>query len=207
MSATGVSLPWLVVAVLWLAGAHSAVAADSSVPANVDSHLQRLIQRWKSTATPNTNVAPQTLATPLAQDIPGRFDASGRVLVHIHLDGTQSIEAVEHALNAQQIKIQAKNATYRHGIMAAYLTPAQVEVAARLAGVRAVVLEGKPHANVGAVTSEGTVVLKTKLVNKLGIKGDGITVGVLSDSFNTAYLNVQFPKKSTAVKNEKKNKV
>jgi hypothetical protein len=125
------------------------------------------------------------------------------VLVHIHLDGTQSIEAVEHALNAQQIKIQAKNATYRHGIMAAYLTPAQVEIAARLAGVRAVVLEGKPHANVGAVTSEGTVVLKTKLVNKLGIKGDGITVGVLSDSFNTAQLNVQNPPVTTAAQDVK----
>ena len=203
MSATGISLGCLLVAVLWLAGAPSAVAADTSVPANVDSHLQRLIQRWKSTATPSTNVAPQTLATPLAQDIPGRFDASGRVVVHIHLDGTQSIEAVEQALNAQQIKIQAKNATYRHGIMAAYLTPAQVEVAARLAGVRAVVLEGKPHANVGAVTSEGTVVLKTKLVNKLGIKGDGITVGVLSDSFNTAQLNVQFPPVTTAAQDVK----
>lgn len=113
------------------------------------------------------------------------------------------MEAVEHALNAQQIKIQAKNATYRHGIMAAYLTPAQVEVAARLAGVRAVVLEGKPHANVGKVTSEGTVVLKTKLVNKLGIKGDGITVGVLSDSFNTALLNVQNPPFTTAAQDVK----
>src|SRR5260370_3072435 len=206
-SATGVSLGCLVVAVLWLVAPTSAVAADAPAPANIDSHLQRLIQRWKSTATPSTNVAPQTLATPLAQpdtrDIPGRFDASGRVLVHIHLDGTQSIEAVEHALNAQQIKIQAKNATYRHGIMAAYLTPAQVEVAARLAGVRAVVLEGKPHANVGAVTSEGTVVLKTKLVNKLGIKGDGITVGVLSDSFNTAYLNVQNPPATAAAQDVK----
>jgi hypothetical protein len=204
MSATGVSLGCLVVAVLWLVTPPSAVAADLSVPANVDSHLQRLLQRWNSTATSSTNVAPQTVATPLdTRDIPGRFDASGRVLVHILLDGTQSIDAVEHALNAQQIKIQAKNATYRHGIMAAYLTPAQVEVAARLAGVRAVVLEGKPHANVGKVTSEGTVVLKTKQVNQLGIKGDGITVGVLSDSFNTAYLNVQNPPFTTAAKDVK----
>jgi len=59
-------------------------------------------------------------------------------------------------------------------------------------------MEGKPHANVGAVTSEGAVVLKTDLVNKRGIKGDGITVGVLSDSFNTAYLNVQSPPATTA---------
>src|SRR3984885_8960515 len=128
ISATGVRLGCLVVAVLSFVGAPSAVAADPSVPANVDSHLQRLIQRGLSKATP--------LAQADTQGIPGRFDASGRVLVHIHLDGTQSIEAVEQALNTQQIRIQAKNATYRHGIMAAYLTPDQVVVAASLSGVR-----------------------------------------------------------------------
>jgi hypothetical protein len=135
---------------------------------------------------------------PDIRDIPGRFDASSLVLVHIHLNGTQSIEAVEHALSSQHIQVQAKNATYRHGVMAAYLTPAQVEASARLAGVRAVTMEGKPHANVGAVTSEGAVVLKTNLVNKRGMKGDGITIGVLSDSFNTAQLNVQNPPATTA---------
>jgi Subtilase family len=201
-SATVVRLGCLLFGALWLISLSTTFGADPSVPANIDSHLQRLVQRWKSTVTPSTTVGPQTLATPLARpdtsDIPGRFDANGRVLVHIHLDGTQSIEAVERALNSEQIRIQAKNASYRHGIMAAYLTPAQVEAAARLAGVRAVTMEGKPHANVGAVTSEGTVVLKTDLVNKRGIKGDGITVGVLSDSFNTAYLNVQSPPATTA---------
>ena len=65
MSARGFSLGCLVVAVLWLVGPPSAVAADLSVPANVDSHLQRLLERWNSTATSSTNVAPQTVATPL----------------------------------------------------------------------------------------------------------------------------------------------
>ncbi len=201
-SATAVSFGCLLFGALWLINLSPTLAADPTVPTNVDSHLQRLIQRAKNAAKPNTNLAPQTFATPLSladtRDIPGRFDTNGRVLVHIHLDGTQSIEALERALNSQNIKIQAKNATYRHGIMSAYFTPAQVEATARLAGVRAVTMEGKPHANVGAVTSEGAVVLKTDLVNKRGIKGDGITVGVLSDSFNTAYLNVQSPPATTA---------
>src|SRR5262249_50141426 len=35
-------------------------------------------------------------------------------------------------------------------------------------------------------------------VNKEGFKGDGITVGVLSDSFNTALENVQSPPATTA---------
>ena len=128
MSATGFSLGCLVVAVLWLVGPPSAVAADLSVPANVDSHLQRLLERWQSTATSKyerrSANGGDTSFFPDTWDIPSRFDANGRVLVHIHLDGTQSMEAVEHALNSQQIKIQAKNATYRHGIMAQHRTRA-----------------------------------------------------------------------------------
>jgi hypothetical protein len=141
-------------------------------------------------------VAPQAQVD--TRDIPGRFDAQGRVLVDIHLNGTERMDAVERALNSQQIRVQAKNATFHHGVIAAYVTPRQAELAARMPGVRAVIMEGKPHANVGKVTSEGTVVLKTDLVNQLGIKGDGITVGVLSDSFNTALLNKQSPPATTA---------
>ncbi len=198
--ATVVSFGCLLFGALWLISLSTTLAADPSVPANVDSHLQRLIERARSAAA--SNVAPQTLARPQAQvdttDIPGRFDAQGRVLVDIHLDGTQRIDAIEQALNSQQIRIQAKNATFHHGVIAAYVTPGQAETAARVPGVRAVVMEGKPHANVGKVTSEGAVVLKTNLLNKRGIKGDGITVGVLSDSFNTAQLNVQSPPVTTA---------
>ena len=43
-----------------------------------------------------------------------------------------------------------------------------------------------------------TNLVNKSLVNKSGIKGDGITVGVLSDSFNTAQLNVQSPPATTA---------
>jgi hypothetical protein len=192
--ATAVSFGCLLFVALWLISLSTTLAADPSVPANVDSHLQRLIQRARNAAT--SRAAPQTQVD--TTDIPGRFDAQGRVLVDIHLDGTQRIEAVEHTLNSQQIRIQAKNATFHHGVIAAYVTPGQAETAARMPGVRAVVMEGKPHANVGKVTSEGTVVLKTDLVNARGIKGDGITVGVLSDSFNTALLDVQSPPATTA---------
>ncbi|MBV8586538.1 MAG: hypothetical protein JO308_09655, partial [Verrucomicrobia bacterium] len=176
-----------------------ALGADASVPANLDSHLQRWVEQSMLNGTANTPRAFSIpLRTPQMMGIPGRFDAQGRALVQIHLDGTQSMQAVENALRSQQIQILAKNNLYRHGVFAGYLTAAQVEAAAKTAGVRSVRLEGVPHANVGAVTSEGTVVLKTDLVNKEGFKGDGITVGVLSDSFNTALLNVQNPPFTTA---------
>jgi Subtilase family len=188
--------------VFFLSTALASLGADPSVPANIDSHLQRWVEQANAGNSARATILPRALAAPApssgVSSIPGRFDASGRVLVHIHLDGTQSLETVEKALISQGISIQAKSSTYRHGIMAAFLDRQQVVAAARTGGVRSIVLEGKPHTHVGAVTSEGAVVLKTDVVNKAGIKGDGITVGVLSDSFNTAQLYAPSPPATTA---------
>ena len=199
---TAVTFSWLFSGALFLSSISSSASPNGLILSNIDSHLQCLIERVKNSAAPQTNIAPHALATPRdssrRKGSPGRFDSTGRVLVHIHLDGTQTMEAVERLLGSFRINVLAKNASYRNGIMAAYLTPEEVKTAAQLAGIRAITMEGKPHTNVGAVTSEGTVVLKTDQVNKLGIKGDGITVGVLSDSFNTAQLNVSSPPATTA---------
>jgi hypothetical protein len=199
---TAVAFSCLFSGALFLSSISSSASPNGLPVSNIDSHLQRLAERVKNTAAPQTNLAPHGLATPATQvdvrEFPGRFDSTGRVLVHIHLDGTQTMEAVERSLASFRISVLDKNASYRNGLMAAYLTPEEVETVARLAGIRAITMEGKPHTNVGAVTSEGTVVLKTNQVNKLGIKGDGITVGVLSDSFNTAQLNVSSPPATTA---------
>jgi hypothetical protein len=47
-------------------------------------------------------------------------------------------------------------------------------------------MEHRPELRVGKVTSQGCAVLGTDVLNNLGLKGDGIAVDVLSDSFNTA---------------------
>jgi hypothetical protein len=44
----------------------------------------------------------------------------------------------------------------------------------------------RPQANVGLVTSQGTKVLHSDTANAYGFTGSGITVGVLSDSYNTS---------------------
>ena len=130
--------------------------------------------------------------------IPGRFDDKDRVLVHVHLDGRSSLDEVTKQLESLQGQVLDRNTTYRHGILAAYLPTDQIENIAEIVGVRALTMEHRPELRVGKVTSQGCAVLGTDVLNNLGLKGDGITVGVLSDSFNTAQFNTSSPPATTA---------
>ena len=72
-------------------------------------------------------LSPNSLAASLAQpdeirlQALARFDEKGRVLVHVHLDGNQSMKAIERALTSLNAKVLDKIENYRHGIVAAYL--------------------------------------------------------------------------------------
>ncbi len=173
--------------------------AGHAAPPNVDSHLARLADAAAS--APKV----QNFVQPLAQQgirdqrtVPGRFNAQGHVLVHVNLDGTQRPDAVQSALTSLGVPVIARKDDYAKGIMAAWLPKEKIAAVAGLAGVRSLTLEHRPQARVGKVTSQGATVLRTNLVNNLAIKGDGITVGVLSDSFNTAKLNEKNPPVTTA---------
>src|SRR4029077_1070549 len=77
-------------------------------------------------------------------------------------------------------------AAYRQGVIAAYLPVERANDAARLPGVRSIILEHKPQLRVGKATTQGVATVHADKLNALGFKGHGITIGVLSDSFNTA---------------------
>src|SRR5260370_31241541 len=82
--------------------------------------------------------------------------------------------------------------------MASYVPTDKIENVAKIVGVRALTMEHRPGLRVGKVTSQGCAVLGTDVLNNLGLQGDGITVGVLSDSFNTAQYNTSSPPATTA---------
>ena len=70
-------------------------------------------------------------------------------------------------------------------VSSGFLPIAALPAAAALPGVRAVAPAYRLAANVGAVTSQGTASVRSEEVNKfLRIDGSGVTVGVLSDSFD-----------------------
>jgi hypothetical protein len=199
-------LGYLFSGALLLGSTSTSFGANPTTVANVDSDLQHLVDYEHKLAQQNgpAPAGSKSLPAPVMQpdgirlQALARFDEQGRVLVHVHLDGNQSIDAMERALTSLHAQVLDKIPGYRHGIVAAYLPIEQIETLARTAGVSHLTAEHPPKAWVGKVTSQGTVVLRTDQVNKLGYKGDGITVGVLSDSFNTAYLNTQSPPATTA---------
>jgi hypothetical protein len=181
--------------------------ADLTTVANIDSSLQHLVeyghnlepQKSPATVVPNSVADSITRSDQIRLRTEARFDEQGRALVHVHLDGNQPMEAIERVLTSLDAKVLNKAANYRHGVIAAYLPIGHIETLARTAGISHLTAEHPPKAWAGKVTSQGTVVLRTDLVNKnLGFTGKGITVGVLSDSFNTAYLNAQNPPATTA---------
>lgn len=191
---------------LYLAIIPAAQAADQAAT-NIDSALQKLALH-AALALPDSNVAgphgqiARISALDRAQT-PGRFDAQDRVLVHVHLDGSSSMDEVTRQVQSLKAQVLAGNATYRHGIFAAYLPTDQIANIAKIKGVRALTMEHAPQVRVGKYTSQGAAILRTDLLNNAGLKGDGITVGVLSDSFNTARFNTASPPAADAAQDVK----
>jgi hypothetical protein len=134
--------------------------------------------------------------------IRGRFDAQDRVLIHVMLNGQSSIDEVAAQIESLQGRVLDRNPNFRHGILAAYVPTDELKNASTIKGVRALTMEARPIAR-GKFSSQSRVILQTDVLNKAGLNGDGITVGVLSDSFNTAQYNPQSPPATTAPQDEK----
>jgi len=114
-----------------------------------------------------------------------RFDDAGRVLVRVSFDGKVPAASVLESLrNVPNVEVIASDLTYRMGVIEAYVPTSELRSVALKRGVLAVVPSAPAITNVGAVTSQGVVQHR---VDKLpaGVDGSGITVGVMSDSYNT----------------------
>lgn len=183
-----------------------ASCGEPAAEANLDCWLLTLSQH-ASLAMPNADVAGAhgQIAKVADSDkalIRGRFDAQDRVLVHVMLDGQSSIDEVAAQIGSLQGQVLERNPNFRHGVFAAYVPTDQLKNASTIRGVRALIMEAPPIAR-GKFSSQSRVILQTNVLNKAGLNGDGITVGVLSDSFNTAQYNTSSPPATTAPQDEK----
>jgi hypothetical protein len=114
-----------------------------------------------------------------------RFDDAGRVLVRVSFDGKVPAASVLQSLRSvPNVEVIASDLTYHQGVIEAYVPTSELRSVALKRGVLAVVPSAPAITNVGAVTSQGVVQHR---VDKLpaGVDGSGITVGVMSDSYNT----------------------
>jgi hypothetical protein len=116
---------------------------------------------------------------------PIQFDASGRALVRISLDGKTAAATVIQSLKSMpSVQVTASDLNYSSGVVEAWVPTTSLKALATTRGVRAVVPSSPWKTNVGATTSQGVIQHRVDKLPK-GIDGEGITVGVMSDSYDT----------------------
>ncbi|HEY4284553.1 MAG TPA: S8 family serine peptidase [Chthoniobacterales bacterium] len=160
------------------------LSAQVDVPANIDSGLHRLITTAKQTKS--------VAGTGQRGARPSRFensvirDADQRVQVEIHLNGKEPIAAVRNQLTNLGANVIAESSSYRDGALSAFVPADRIADVARIPGVLSMSLSHRPRKNVGATTSGGVFQQGTDTLNAQGLDGTGQTIGVISDSYDTA---------------------
>ncbi len=185
----------------YLGTALRASCDQAAAAANLDCWLLTLAQH-ASLSMPNADVpgAHGQIARVTDADkasIRGRFDAQDRVLVHVMLNGQTSIDDIAAQIEFLQGQALDRDPNFHHGIFAAYVPTDELKNASTIKGVRALTMEAPPIAR-RKFSSQSGVILQTNVLNKQGLNGDGITVGVLSDSFNTAQFGTPPPATTAA---------
>lgn len=131
----------------------------------------------RSTATTNRSV---------------QMDSADRVVVNIHLDGKVDGKTLAEEVQRAGGEVLAIDPHWRRGVISARVPISAVETLARSEGVSSVMLAPRPIHHVGKVTAESAVVEHTREVNTRGVLnssgflGGGISIGILSDSYDTA---------------------
>lgn len=158
--------------------------SSASVPENLGLGLKQLVemsQRDQAELQNRMRSAPSIVS-----------DSSGRVVVNIHLNGAAPLAEVEAKLAALGVEIIAADAHWRSGVISAWLPLAQAIAAANLPGVRSIARAPRPVRRAGVVTAESSVVEHAAEVNTpgsvtpQGILGRGISIGLISDSYDSA---------------------
>ncbi len=111
-------------------------------------------------------------------------------LVKIRLNGERSLTVVQDDLIRVGMQITART-ELEGGILEGYLPGDKIRAVAKVKGVHSVLPLYKPYRQIGQATSQGRVVQLVDKVQPLpdGItymEGQGIKIGVISDSFSTA---------------------
>ena len=163
-------------------------ASATPIPKKLSADLRELAEKRSVPAARALAPGAQSSeedAVALDQESIRARDEEGRVRVKILLDGTKTLADLQARMEAiAGIRVAAVSDQYRAGVIEAFVPEEQLVEVAKTAGVLSVVTSSPAVYDVGATTSQGVVQHRVdKLPN--GIDGSGITVGVMSDSYDT----------------------
>ena len=158
--------------------------AASPVPENLGLGLKQLVELFQQDQV--------QFQTRISSTRSIMSDDSGRVVVNIHLNGETPAADVVTGLTDLGAEVMAVDLHWRNGVISAWLPVSQAITAANLKGVRSIMLAPRPMRRAGVVTAESSVVEHAADVNTpglltpQGILGRGISVGLVSDSYDGA---------------------
>jgi Subtilase family len=188
--------PWLLC--LFLIG-FTLNASGRPVPQNLANGLEQIVSSNLITkADPSKAVFNAKFATKEAADFASRAitDATtGKYLVEVMPDGSVPIATLQTNLAAKfpAFEVRSVDTQYvDHGVLEGFVAIDDVPVMAQSPGVGSVILQLRPIHSVGLVTSQGVnqhrVNKVSTIYNLMALKnwdGAGMSIGVLSDSFNS----------------------
>lgn len=144
----------------------------------------------KESGIPNLGLGLEDLANGAASlvepevFVPLQMDDAGRVLVRVSMDGNVPTNDMLASMRAAgSINVMAWDADHGDGAIEAYVPPSELKAWATKPGVLAIVPASPMVTNVGLTDSQGVVQHRVDQIP--GVDGSGITVGVMSDSYNT----------------------
>ena len=175
----------LVIAVLCLLGSAGRLGAASDLPSNLDNGVRELLAESSS-----SHAAAQATNAPNGISRKAVRDQAGRVMLSIHLNGKMTIAEVRALLVAAGAQVTSEDSFYRHGAISAFVPVNKITEIARSPGVLSIALGRHPIRNAGLTISGGALQLRTPAVNAQGFSGTGISVGVLSDSYDKALTDL-----------------
>lgn len=131
----------------------------------------------RSRTAPAANQVAEILPVIVQDDI-------GRPLVLISLNGKVPATGMLQKMQSMPgVTVTASDMDYRAGVIEAYVPASLLISVATDSGVRAVVPSSPAVTNVGSVDSQGIVQHRVDQIT--GVDGAGITVGLMSDSYDT----------------------
>ncbi len=165
-------------------------AADESLPPNLGRGLRPLVE-WHRSQPAGRNAAERRTALVNhfgTQRVRPQVDRAGNIAVDIRLTGAVPAADVKRRLAALGLTLEgehvARRPDGRDGMLSARLPLDQAVAAAKVPGVQSVLVAHQPENRAGKVPGQGLAPLYATAAQVGNHTGSGISVGVLSDSYN-----------------------
>ena len=165
-------------------------ADDDTLPSNLGRGLRPLVAWHRAHADGRTAVERRAALVEHIRPHPLRtqVDAVGNVTVDVRLTGTVDAAEVKKNLTALGLTVigehVARHTDRRDGMLSARLPLDKAVDAAKIPGVQSVLIAHRGIQRAGEVPGQGLAPLHADQVQAAGYTGAGVTVGVMSDSYD-----------------------